>query len=1154
MVSMVKKLVSRLRALVRDPLRRQDHSGADQGLDDASGRFELVLAGADAAIWDWDVIRRKVAYSPRWKALRGFAEDEVSDAEEEWSEGIHPDDAPRVMAAVQAHFEGRTLVFAEAYRVRRKDGSWMWVADRGLAQRDATGRVVRMAGAETDITERKQAEELARQRLAELEDLYRNAPVGLCVLDRELRFVRINDRLAEINGIPAADHPGKTVRELMPELADTVEPEMRRVLETGRPRLDIEIVSETPAQPDFQRSWLEQWLPITDDQGGVTGLSIVVEETTARKRSEDALRESEERLRLALDAAYLVSFEWDIQRNEVRRFVSSEPALAATAGGKPGTFEDVREVVHPEDRELFTANVQAAMARHDGQYESEFRVVRPDGSVAWLHERGRVERDAQGSPLRLVGLSQDISERKRNEEALNAHRQLLETVVNQIPAAVCLIRGSDLRLQLVNPAYQMIAPGKEMLGRTLDELWPETGQDFAAICRRVLKTGEPHQVADELNMIRRQPDGPLEPAHFSWSMQRVYLPGDEGLGLILSAWETTARRQAEEALRASEARLRLAQASAGAGMWDWDVSNGKLEWSAELFRLFGLDPGAAEPSFEVWSRVVHADDRLLAEQRIETALANHTALASEYRIILPSGAVRWINALGQASYDPSGAPLRMSGICIDITDRKQAEEDLRRSEERYRTLFESMAEGFALHEMIFDDRGRPSDYRFLEVNPAFATLTGLDAEAIIGRTVRQVIPTVEESWIETYGRVVQTGQSERFERNLAALGRWYDVFVFSPAPGRFATAFTDITARKHAEEDLRQIREDLDRAQEVGQIGWWRLDVRRDVLTWSDESHRIFGVPVGTPMSYQTFLETIHPDDREYVDERWSAGLRGEPYDVEHRIVANGRVKWVREKAYLEFDPQGALLGGFGITQDITERKWAEQQLRESLAEKELLLREIHHRVKNNLQVVSSLVSLQADELADPQLREVFGELRNRVRSMALIHEKLYESGGLAKLNFADYVASLMQSVWSAHGVVGAGVKLHLEVEPVAVSVATAVPCGLILNELASNALKHAFPSDGGEVTVGLSREPATGRLRLWVRDNGVGLPADLDWRHAHSLGLRLVKMLARQLEGTVETRPGPGTEFLICFVATEVEKVPGLSEAASSTTRGDRA
>ena len=148
------------------------------------------------------------------------------------------------------------------------------------------------AGLQHEVAQRQQAEEVARQRLIEIEDLYRNAPVGLCVLDRELRWVRINERLAEINGLPAAAHLGKRVRDLMPELAEAVEPEMRRVLETGQPQLNIEIVSQTPAQPGVQRSWLEHWLPITDAQGQVIGLSIVVEETTERKRAEEALRES----------------------------------------------------------------------------------------------------------------------------------------------------------------------------------------------------------------------------------------------------------------------------------------------------------------------------------------------------------------------------------------------------------------------------------------------------------------------------------------------------------------------------------------------------------------------------------------------------------------------------------------------------------------------------------------------------------------------------------------------------------------------------------------------------------------------------------------------------------------------------------------------
>jgi len=138
---------------------------------------------------------------------------------------------------------------------------------------------------------------------------------------------------------------------------------------------------------------------------------------------------------------------------------------------------------------------------------------------------------------------------------------------------------------------------------------------------------------------------------------------------------------------------------------------------------------------------------------------------------------------------------------------------------------------------------------------------------------------------------------------------------------------------------LQNSQKDLKRAQEVGQIGSWRMDIRRNVLIWSDENHRIFGVPKGAAMTYETFLGIVHPDDRRYVDDRWKSSLRGESYDIEHRIVVKGRVKWVREKAYLEFDESGTLLGSFGISQDITERKQAEEKLRQAKETSEALNR-----------------------------------------------------------------------------------------------------------------------------------------------------------------------------------------------------------------------
>ena len=200
------------------------------------------------------------------------------------------------------------------------------------------------------------------------------------------------------------------------------------------------------------------------------------------------------------------------------------------------------------------------------------------------------------------------------------------------------------------------------------------------------------------------------------------------------------------------------------------------------------------------------------------------------------------------------------------------------------------------------------------------------------------------------------------------------------------------------------------------------------------------------------------------------------------------------------------------------------------------MLKEIYHRVKNNLQVISSLVSLQAESLTDERVREVLGDIGDRIRTIALVHEKFYQTENLAQLDFADYASSLLNYIWHTHGTLAGKVRLELAMVPVVMPIESAVTCGLILNELAGNALKHAFPKgSSGEVTVGLERDPATATLCLWVRDNGTGLPEGLEWRQTSTLGLRLVRMLSGQLGGTLATGHGPGAEFRITFIQKEI-------------------
>jgi two-component sensor histidine kinase/HAMP domain-containing protein len=218
------------------------------------------------------------------------------------------------------------------------------------------------------------------------------------------------------------------------------------------------------------------------------------------------------------------------------------------------------------------------------------------------------------------------------------------------------------------------------------------------------------------------------------------------------------------------------------------------------------------------------------------------------------------------------------------------------------------------------------------------------------------------------------------------------------------------------------------------------------------------------------------------------------------------------------------------LSKEMEERKRAEEAIKASLREKEVLLKEIHHRVKNNMQVISSLVSLQADESQDAAMRDILRDVTHRVRSMAMVHEKLYQSVDLSRIEFAEYARSLLSYLWRAHGTAASGIRLALDLEPVSLSVNAAVPCGLILNELVGNALKHAFPGRaGGEVAVSLRGDPQ-GKVHLCVRDNGMGLPAEFDWSQATSLGLRLIQMLAGQIHAGVEVSGHKGTEFTITF------------------------
>ena len=231
------------------------------------------------------------------------------------------------------------------------------------------------------------------------------------------------------------------------------------------------------------------------------------------------------------------------------------------------------------------------------------------------------------------------------------------------------------------------------------------------------------------------------------------------------------------------------------------------------------------------------------------------------------------------------------------------------------------------------------------------------------------------------------------------------------------------------------------------------------------------------------------------------------------------------------FDEKDQVTGSVHITKNITNRKKAEEQIEKSLKEKEMLLREVHHRVKNNMQVISSLLRLQSGVLEDPKVTTIFKECQDRVRSMSLLHEKFYRSKDLLNIDFAEYIKELTDGLIRSYGIDASKIAIKTDVKGISLVINIAIPCGLLVNELISNSLKHAFPKGkSGEVKVSM-RPSEKGWVELIIRDNGVGFPKELDFRKTKSLGLQLVNTLVKdQLGGEIELDRSAGTKFKIKF------------------------
>lgn len=469
--------------------------------------------------------------------------------------------------------------------------------------------------------------------------------------------------------------------------------------------------------------------------------------------------------------------------------------------------------------------------------------------------------------------------------------------------------------------------------------------------------------------------------------------------------------------------------------------------------------------------------------------------------------------------------------------KKKAEERLAKSEKKYKTLFELSPD----YVVVLDPNGVVMD-----VNHRVVEDIGLSKDELIGKDANEIAePFLSSSLIQDnlMPNFLISDQIKPIEIKIESKSKINYIEVHHAPIIRDGKIFAvqiigrNITPRKNAERALIESKEHLHNANIyletiINASPFAIVDLHPDGRVkslWNPAAENIFGWKREEVLGKTLPFITVNNMDK--CQNIMSRALSGESIsDIELECARkdDGAIHTMMATAPL-LNLDGNTQGIMATFADISDMIKAENLIKASLEEKEVLLREVHHRVKNNLQIISSLMSLQSEYTQEPETLKMFQESKNRIRSMALIHEKLYQSKDMAHIDFSEYLKSLVDMLLTFYSEKSGDINVNFNCEKINLEIDTAISMGLIVNELLSNCFKHAFPGQKkGEVRISLSKNSED--YLLEVADNGVGIPEDIDFRNTDSLGLQIVQTLTIQLKGNLVHESGDGTKFNLSF------------------------
>ena len=1004
------------------------------------------------------------------------------------------------------------------YRIRAKGGGLKYIEALGMmVYRD--GKPDAILGIAHDITEQEQSAIALRESEAKYRLITDMMSDVVWTLDMDLAFTYVSPSIDRVLGYSPDWALGKSVSLFVPadiyslvrsRLVDEIRSE-----EVGNPDPDRIVVLEIPAMhKNSSTVWLETVVKaIRGGDGTFIGLHGVSRDISERKRMSDSLTESEEKYRALVestDTGYVIvdsgGAVMDANREYVR--LTGHGDISDILG------RNVIEWTAAHDRDRNAAAVRQCF--RDGFIRGlEIDYVDGAGNITPIEINATVA--GTGPGVRIHTLCRDISGRRKAEEAMLKSEERFRGIALSISDWIWEIDENMVCTYVSDRVTEIMGyTREELLGRSpFDIIPPDEKEQLKPDTIDIIGQHRPFRDFEIWNIAKDGRRVCIVSSGVPMFDRDGTFRGFRGVNR-----DITGRKRMEALLKEKEEQFRALFELSSAGIFIYDLNMSVTDCNRQFADILKTKR----------ELLIGLNLNLLREPDIVRGLVDAlngtmTTYKGPYRATT-TGAVPWISSSVSPLRGPGGEIVGGLGIVVDITDMVMAGEAAREREELYRAVFDQSPVGI----FTFD-----SDMVLTSSNARFAAILDSSIEKLVGLNLsrlrdRAVIPALEEAIrgnVAHYEGPYHATTSEAF--------RWVR-FNVSPLRGPDGAVVAgigvvvDVTDHKIAEEALSESREryrDLfDNANDI----IYNVDFNERFISFNKKALEVTGY-TAEEAGRLTVSDIVAPEYLDLVREMMKKKLMGgapTTYDVEI-FARDGRRLQLEINTQLIME-KGKPVSLQGIGRDITERKLMEDRIRASLKEKEMLLREVHHRVKNNFQVITSLMSLQSAGIQNPELRKSFMDAQSRIRSMSLIHEQFYQSDDLSRLDFASYVNTIVNEL---HYSFADSRKIEplVVVGDIRLNVDQAIPCGLIINELLTNSFKYAFPEGReGAAEILVSIRETGGRIEMVIGDNGVGLPDSVDLDSTRTLGLSLVSLLVKQLDGTLVLERSPGTRYIISF------------------------